>query len=36
MGLPAWREWSDAGLREQWVMQGNEIDWPEVLRLPAP
>jgi len=36
MDLPAWREWAAAGLRETWVMQGNEVDWPEVPRLPAP
>jgi glutathione S-transferase len=36
MDLPAWQEWAAAGLRESWVMQGNEVDWPEVRRLPAP
>ncbi|HVY58543.1 MAG TPA: glutathione S-transferase family protein [Xanthobacteraceae bacterium] len=32
MALPAWREWQAAALAEPWVMQGNEVDWPEVLR----
>ncbi|MDB5584239.1 MAG: glutathione S-transferase [Bradyrhizobium sp.] len=30
MALPAWREWHDAALREPWVMQHNEPDWPLV------
>src|SRR5690606_26305134 len=30
MGLPAWREWYEAALKEPWVMQGNEPDWPLV------
>jgi glutathione S-transferase len=28
MALPAWREWRAAALKEPWVMQGNEPDWP--------
>jgi len=30
MALPAWREWHEAALKEPWVMQGNEPDWPLV------
>jgi glutathione S-transferase len=30
MALPAWREWYDAAMKEPWVMQGNEPDWPLV------
>ena len=30
MALPAWREWREAALKEPWVMQGNEPDWPMV------
>jgi glutathione S-transferase len=32
MALPAWREWHAAALQEPWVMAGNEVDWPTVLR----
>lgn len=30
MALPAWREWYEAALREPWIMQHNEPDWPLV------
>jgi glutathione S-transferase len=30
--LPAWSEWRNAALREPWVLQRNEVDWPVVLR----
>jgi glutathione S-transferase len=30
MALPAWGEWLEAALKEPWVMQGNEPDWPLV------
>jgi glutathione S-transferase len=30
MALPAWREWREAALKETWVMQHNEPDWPLV------
>jgi glutathione S-transferase len=30
MALPAWAEWRAAALKERWVMQGNEPDWPLV------
>lgn len=30
MALPAWTEWRTAALKEPWVMQGNEPDWPLV------
>jgi glutathione S-transferase len=33
MALPAWREWFGAALKEPWVMQHNEPDWPEVKRV---
>jgi glutathione S-transferase len=32
MALPAWREWRDAARREPWVLEHDEVDWPEVLR----
>ena len=30
LSLPAFVEWRAAGLKETWVMQGNEPDWPLV------
>jgi glutathione S-transferase len=30
MALPAWAEWHAAALKEPWVMQHNEPDWPLV------
>jgi glutathione S-transferase len=30
MALPVWREWYDAAMKEIWVMQHNEPDWPLV------
>jgi glutathione S-transferase len=30
MALPIWREWRDAALKEPWVIQHNEPDWPLV------
>ncbi|MBI3705713.1 MAG: glutathione S-transferase family protein [Rhizobiales bacterium] len=30
MALPAWSLWREAALKEPWVMQGNEPDWPLV------
>jgi glutathione S-transferase len=30
LALPAFAEWRVAGLKEPWVMQGNEPDWPLV------
>jgi glutathione S-transferase len=30
LALPAFAEWRAAGLKETWVMQGNEPDWPLV------
>ena len=35
MALPAWREWYEAALKESWVMQGNEPDWPLVRGVPS-
>jgi glutathione S-transferase len=32
MGLPAWREWQEAALKEPWVLAEDEVDWPIVLR----
>jgi glutathione S-transferase len=32
MALPAWSEWRDAARREPWVLEQDEVDWPEVLR----
>jgi glutathione S-transferase len=30
MALPAWNEWYRAAMKEEWVMQHNEPDWPLV------
>lgn len=30
MALPAWSEWYRAAMKEEWVMQHNEPDWPLV------
>ena len=30
MATPAWQEWYDAAMKETWVMQHNEPDWPLV------
>ena len=30
MALPAFVEWHAAALKEPWVMQDNEPDWPLV------
>jgi glutathione S-transferase len=30
MALPAWAQWREAALLENWVMKGNEPDWPLV------
>lgn len=30
MALPAWREWCEAAVKEEWIMQHNEPDWPLV------
>jgi glutathione S-transferase len=32
MALPAWTEWLDAARQEPWVLPGDEVDWPTVLR----
>ncbi len=32
MQLPAWSEWRQAALQEDWVLHRNEVDWPIVLR----
>jgi glutathione S-transferase len=33
MGLPAWREWHAAALKETWVLAEDEVDWPTVRRV---
>jgi len=33
MALPAWAEWRAAALKEPWIMQGNEPDWPDVRKV---
>ncbi len=35
MALPAWQEWYAAALKEEWVLKEDEVDWPEVRRVPA-
>jgi glutathione S-transferase len=32
LGLPAWRIWRQAAVKEPWVLPANEPDWPTVLR----
>jgi glutathione S-transferase len=32
MALPVWQEWYAAALKEEWVLQEDEVDWPTVLR----
>jgi glutathione S-transferase len=32
MALPAWNEWRVAALREPWVLEHDEVDWPDVLK----
>jgi len=33
IGLPAWKEWTAAALKEPWVLAEDEVDWPTVLRI---
>ena len=33
MALPAWREWTEAALKETWVLPEDEPDWPTVHRM---
>lgn len=35
MATPAWRAWVDAAMRETWIMQHNEPDWPLVRGVPV-
>jgi glutathione S-transferase len=35
MALPAWAEWKAAALKEPWVLPEDEVDWPQVLKVPA-
>lgn len=32
MALPAWKEWATAAVKEPWVLEKDEPDWPTVLR----
>lgn len=32
MALPAWAEWKSAAVKEPWVLEKDEPDWPKVLR----
>lgn len=32
LGLPAWRAWQEAAVKEPWVLPADEPDWPTVLR----
>ena len=36
MALPAWKEWTAAALKEEWVLAEDEVDWPEVKRVTLP
>ena len=33
MALPAWAEWKSAAVKEPWVLEKDEPDWPKVLRV---
>jgi glutathione S-transferase len=33
MALPAWVEWYAAAVKEPWVLEKDEPDWPKVLRV---
>jgi glutathione S-transferase len=33
MELPAWKAWTEAALKEEWVLAQDEVDWPEVKRV---
>ena len=33
MALPAWAEWTQAALKEPWVLAEDEVDWPTVLKV---
>jgi glutathione S-transferase len=33
MALPAWAEWTQAAIAEEWVLPEDEPDWPTVLRV---
>ena len=33
MALPAWQEWHAAALKEEWLLEEDEVDWPTVLRV---
>jgi glutathione S-transferase len=35
IALPAWQEWRRAALKETWVIQRVEYDWPTVKRMSA-
>jgi glutathione S-transferase len=35
MALPAWAEWKEAALKEEWLLERSEVDWPQVLRVSA-
>src|SRR5215471_162070 len=36
MALPAWQEWYAAALKEEWLLEEDEVDWPTVLRVNRP
>jgi glutathione S-transferase len=36
MALPAWKEWYDAAMKETWIMQHNEPEWPLVRGVAQP
>jgi glutathione S-transferase len=35
MALPAWQDWYAAALKEEWLLEEDEVDWPTVLRVKA-
>jgi len=32
LALPAFAEWKAAGVKEPWVLEEDEVDWPKVLK----
>jgi len=33
MALPAWQQWTAAGIKEPWLFEADEVDWPKTYNL---
>jgi glutathione S-transferase len=33
MALSAWRQWTAAGIKEPWLFEADEVDWPQTHNL---